>query len=351
MVLPNVLRIESNMGLTKFTISRNSKIDPFAYIDGDNAQQITEDLKSILNDWLENYLVPYGQRENVSEKAIERLRELQEENKLLFIKPFQSPIFPWLQYEKSGTAKPYEHSFPALVDYLARLIAKHNIFQELGGIKRIIANNAGSYIELITNPISLGSKGLFSLLIDIEIITFPSLSQPLIKIDVHKRRWLSSLKDNGFNPNDINGYIFSKKHSDRVFNFKLNRRNNLNTNQWEWQPDSAFNVLQRELNLPLHISNAKQIVKGEASTDDCQVLLTYRDGIQQKKHDIKAGVPEKDKLEAFKAIAEILAFTGIKPFDGYSKVKFGKGKGHTQDISASRTINTPTSFSSILESL
>ena len=233
------------MGLTKFAInSRNSKIDPFAYIDGDNAQQITKDLKSILNDWLENYLVPYGQRENVSEKAIERLRELQEENKLLSIELFQSQIFPWLQHDKSGTAKPYEHSFPALVDYLARLIAKHEIFQELGGIKRIIASKAGSYIELITNPISLENKGLFSLLIDIEIITFPSLSQPLIKIDVHKRRWLSSLKDNGFNPNDINGFIFSKKYSDRVFNFKLNRRNNLNTNQWEWQPDSAFNVLQ-----------------------------------------------------------------------------------------------------------
>jgi hypothetical protein len=350
--LPNVSRIESSMGLTKLAIkSRNYEIEPFAYIDGDNAQQITKDLKSILNDWLENYLVPYGQRENVSEKAIERLRELQEENKLLSIKLFQSQIFPWLQHDKSGTAKPYKYSFPALVDYLARLIAEHEIFQELGGIKRIITNNAESCIKLITNPISLGSKGLFSLLIDIEIITFPSLSQPLIKIDVHKRRWLSSLKDNGFNPNDINGYVFSKNHSDRVFNFKLNRRNNLNTNQWEWQPDSAFNVLQRELNLPLHISNAKQIVKGEASTDDCQVLLTYRDGIQQKKHDIKAGVPEKDKLEAFRAIAEILKLQGIKPFDGYTKVKFPKGTSHSNNIIASRTINTPTFFSPILEFL
>jgi len=352
--LPNVSRIESSMGLTKFAVnSRNSKIDPFAYLDGDNAQQITEDLKSILNDWLENYLVPYGQRENVSEKAIERLRELQEENKLLSIELFQAQIFPWMQHNESGTAEPPHrfYSFPALADYLARLIAGREIFQGLGGVKRIITRKFGSCVELITDKISLDDKGLFSLVVNLEIKTSNSNPQPEIKLDVSKRRWLKTLKEDSFDSNSINGYVFSKNHSDRVFNFQLNRRKNQNTNRWEWQLDSDFNVLQRELNLPLSIFNAEQILRGEASTEDCQVLLTYRDGIQQKKHDIKAGVPEKDKLEAFKAIAEILKLQGIKPFDGYTKVKFPKGKSHSNDISASRTINTPTFFSSILESL
>jgi hypothetical protein len=195
------------------------------------------------------------------------------------------------------------------------------------------------------------NKDLFSLFVDLEIITFPSLPQPLIKIDVGKKRWLSSLKDNSFDSNAINGFIFSENYSDRIFNFQLNRRPDKKTNQWSWQPDSSFAALQRELNLPLNISNVKQIVQNLASTADCQVLLTYRNGIQEKKHDIKAGVPEKDKLEAFEALTQILSTIGIKPFNDYSKVKFGKGMAHSKNIAGSRTINAPTSVNTILESL
>ena len=351
--LSNVTRIESNMGLSKSAInSRDYKIDPFAYLHGGDEEEIVKRLKPILNDWLENYLVPYSKKEGVDENVIEQLRELQEDDLLLSIKPFQSQIFPWLQHPESGTAKPNnKYSFTALADYLARLIAKHEIFTELGGIKRIITSKSGSSVQLVTNPISLENKGLFSLFVDLEIITFPSLSQPLIKVDVGKKRWLSSLKENSFDSNAVNGFIFSENYSERIFNFQLNRRQNKKTNQWEWQPDSSFAALQRKLNLPLDISNGKQIVQNLASTADCQVLLTYRHGIQETRHDIKAGVPEKDKLEAFEAITQILATVGIEPFKNYSKVKFGKGMAHSKNIAGSRTINAPTSVNTILESL
>ncbi|KST64034.1 pPIWI_RE module domain-containing protein [Mastigocoleus testarum] len=357
--LSNVRTIEPSMGLSRYAINQR-KQQNFAYIDSGELQQTTKVLKPILHDWLEIYLAYFAQKEGISEDIIERLRELQEQNKLLSIKLFKSQIYPWSQYEESGTARPYRYSFPALADHLARLIAGHEIFQGLGGIKRIISSKVGSSVELITDIISLDDKGSFSLVVEIELITFPSVSQPLIKIDIHKRRWLSSIKEKAFDHNSINGYIFSKHHdytqsvmpeAYRVFNFKLNRRKNRNTGKWEWQPDDAFSVLQRELNLPLNISNAEQIIQGKASTDDYQVLLTYRNGLQEKKYDIDVGVPEKDKLEAFQAIAKILDSKGIKPFDGYSEVKFGKGKSHPKDITASRTINTPTSFSAILESL
>lgn len=270
--LSNVTRLESDMGMSKRAIyRRNKSINPFAYIDGGEKEEIVNKIKPILNDWLENYLIPYSEKEGVDEDAIERLRELQEDNLLLSIEPFQSQIFPWSQYEKSGTARAYKYSFPALADYLARLIAEHEIFTELGGIKRIITSKSGSSVQLVTNPIELDNKGLFSLFVDLKIITFPSLPQPLIKVDVGKKRWLSSLKENSFDSNAINGYIFSENYSDRIFNFQLNRRQNKKTNQWSWQPDSSFAALQRELNLPLNIFNGKQIVQNLASTADCQV--------------------------------------------------------------------------------
>ncbi len=78
-------------------------------------------------------------------------------------------------------------------------------------------------------------------------------------------------------------------------------------------------MLRRELQLPTQVFDGRQIVQGEANNEDCQVMLTYREGIQDREeHGIETGVPEIDKLEAFDAIAKILAPVGLKPFDDYS---------------------------------
>ncbi len=349
--LSNVCTVQPDMGLSRHLINQQ-KQQNFAYIDGGDRNQLIIDLKPILNDWLENNFVDFAKKEGVSEELIESLRELQEKNKLLSINPFQSKILPWSQYENSGTARPNRYSFPALANYLTRLIAGHEIFQGLGGVKRIISSGQTNPVELVTNLINIDDKGLFSLVIKLELVTFPSLSQPLIKIDVSKRRWLSDIKEKAFDNKSINGFVLSKNHEDRIFNFKLNRRKNKDTGEYEWQPDDAFSVLQRELNLPLNISNAEQILRGEASTDDCQVLLTYRNGLQQKKHGIDAGVPEKDKLEAIKAIAEIFATKGIVPFKDFSKVNITHSTEEKKNIdAASKQINKPTLLNAVLECL
>lgn len=356
--LSNISRIEPSMGLKSYQVSQQ-KQQPFAYLNGGDKEKIEKALKKILNDWLETYLVPYGKREDLSEDAIERLRKLRKENKLLLVKPFTSQIFPWGWDETSGTTQSKDrHSFPQFADYIARLISGNEIFQGLGNVKRIITNQGGmtsEIVELLTNPIGLDDKGLFSLLIVFELVTYPSLHQPLLKMDVKKRRWLSSLKSDGYSPNGINGYIFSKKHGDRIFNFKLNRRKNKDTGKWEWQPDSSFSVLQseRELDLPLDKKfNGVQIANGEASTDDCQVLLTYSDSDSNQSHDIKAGVPEKDKLEAFQRIKEIFEPLNITPFDAYIPVKIShptKDKNDTD--AASKQINKPTLLNAVIELL
>ena len=89
---------------------------------GGSKSQIAKDLKPVLNDWLENHLVPYGQKEDVDETAIERLRELQANGKLLEIKAFTSKILPWGRDKNSGTTQRNDKfSFPQLADYVARL--------------------------------------------------------------------------------------------------------------------------------------------------------------------------------------------------------------------------------------
>jgi hypothetical protein len=80
-------------------------------------------------------------------------------------------------------------------------------------------------------------------------------------------------------------------------------------------------------------------------------MLTYRNGLQEGKHEIDAGVPEIDKLEAFEAIAKILEPIGFKAFDNYSPLKFKRGESHKLDDAASRMINLPTLLGAALEVL
>ncbi|MEA5472567.1 RNaseH domain-containing protein, partial [Spirulina sp. 06S082] len=169
------------------------------------------------------------------------------------------------------------------------------------------------------------------------------------------RRWLKSLAHTNYDRKNINGIIFSEDFSDRVFSYTISHKiikqdKETKKKIREWKTDDSFEVLRRELELPTIPLNGFQIANGEASTDKCKVLLTYREGIQQDKeeHGIKAGVPPLDKLEAFDKITEILKPLGIEPFK-CSKVKVKRGEGHTIDDTSSRMINTPNVLRAMLQ--
>ncbi|WP_026734538.1 RNaseH domain-containing protein [Fischerella sp. PCC 9605] len=102
--------------------------------------------------------------------------------------------------------------------------------------------------------------------------------------------------------------------------------------------------------------DGQEIALGLASTDSCEVLLTYRNGLQNnseddeetsEKYGIETGVPEIDKLDAFEAIAKILKPLGIEIFNGYTKIP----SKHNLDDTASRMINLPTLLGGVLEAL
>jgi hypothetical protein len=214
---------------------------------------------------------------------------------------------------------------------------------------------------LITDPITLpDTTGKFSLVVSLEVITYPSLHQPLLKIDVSKRRWVGQLKPARYNSADISGFVFSQNYSDRAFSYTvLSQSEKQDKNQqdkkknWFWAIDKDFEALRGKLKLPIKTDDGQnidgsQIALGKASTDSCQVVLTHRNGLQEGKHGIDAGVPEIDKLEAFEKIAEILQPIGFKAFETYSPVKI-KGESHKLDDTASRMINLPTLLGAALE--
>ncbi|MFS0519289.1 pPIWI_RE module domain-containing protein [Nostoc sp. UIC 10607] len=372
-VLKDAARIEPEVGLSKgafYHANRGDEPEPFVYLTDGDEEEINKVLRPIINDWFINYLKPFVKKEDISIGIIERLEDLREIGELIKISPFKSQVLPWGSDEKTGTTQPKDkYAYRMLADYAARQIAGQVIFPELGPIKRIISSNGtftSGMAELITDPITLpNTKGKFSFVVRVEVVTYPSLHQPLVKVEVSKRRWFTQLKAPKYDLRNISGFIFSQDHCDRSFSYqvkceqdknnKKGKNNKQKNKSFRWVADTDFNILQRELKLK-QSCDGQEIASGLASTDSCEVVLTYRNGLQDnseddeeisEKYGIETGVPEIDKLDAFEAIAKILEPLGIKVFDGYTEVL----SKHKLDDTASRMINLPTLLGGALEAL
>lgn len=380
--LNNIARIQSDVGLKKYDLEHNQSQKytpkPFAYLtDASSQEEIEENLQDILSDWIANYLKPFADKAEVSPEIMERLQEMQEQGELLTVSGVKVQVLPWDYDKKTGTTKSKgNYDFGVLADYASRLIAGKEIFTGLGPMKRIISSSrslTSGEAELITDPISIDDEsGKFSLLLQLKVITIPYLNQPLLKIDVSKRRWLNDLRDARYNDSQITGFMFSDDYTDRAFTYtvfpqkdqkysqqvKKSRKKQSEPQEsstekatYSWVTGKDFEPLREKFRLSIQTFNGQQIVDGKASTKKCKVLLTYKNGLQDD-HGIQAGVPEIDKLEAYEKIAEIFESVGLKPFDAYSAIKPEQGKAHSsqklEDAKASRMINLPTLLKAIL---
>ncbi|MGK7932559.1 MAG: RNaseH domain-containing protein [Microcystaceae cyanobacterium] len=358
--LDHLIRVEFNVGLSKYKISQK-EVKAFAYLsleEGD-VDSIDKKLRSILDTWMTQSLRPFLIKEKVNSELIdEQLEDLRSQHSLITVQGFDSKILPWKQSPKTGTTHRNDaHSFPMLVNYLARQIAGKEVFNGLGTMKRIIGsyNLTGGQAELITNPISLkGSKGKFSLVITLEIVTFPSVEQPILKIDVSKRRWFNKLDNPTTKENKISGYIFSDDYSDRVFSYQLLCQKQENK-KWTWNIDKGFDILQKKLNLPMiKVLDGQKISQGEANTESCQVMLNFRYGLNKKnkkdKHDIKSGVPELDKLEALQKVSEILQDIGMIPWENSQQYEVVE-TNHSSQKNSVRQLKGRTLFYEIINRL
>ncbi len=368
--LDNLARMQANVDLSNYSLNPKSvnNPEPFAYLNSESTEDIHKSLRPIINEWMINCLKPFAEKEDGLSEVIDRLEDLHDRKELLTITPSESQVLPWNWSEATGTTQARKNDdYRALVDYAVRAIAGKEIFQGLGTMKRVISSGGRlttGMAELITNPITLSdTTGTFSLVVRLEVVTYPSLHQPLLKIDVSKRRWFSKLKPAHYNSANISGFVFSDDYGDRAFSYtvhsqseKQEKNQQDKKKNWFWAIDKDFEALRGKLKLPLKTPNGQnidgsQIALGQASTESCKVMLTYRNGLQEGKHEIDAGVPEIDKLEAFEAIAKILEPIGFKAFDNYSPVKFKRGESHKLDDAASRMINLPTLLGAALEVL
>ncbi|WP_026734537.1 pPIWI_RE module domain-containing protein [Fischerella sp. PCC 9605] len=262
-VLKDAARIEPEVGLSKYALNyaKGDRVpEPFVYLTGGDEEEINKVLRPIINDWFTNYLKPFAEKEDISIKIINRLEDLQERGELIKVSPFKSQVLPWGWNKQTDTTQPKDkYAYRMLADYVARQIAGQVIFPGLGLMKRVIFSNGtftSGIAELITDPITLqNKKGKFSFVVRLEVITYPSLHQPLLQVEVSKRRWFTQLKAPEYDRRNISGFIFYKDYSERAFSYQVkcerdkNNKKGKNNKQekikWIWKTDKDFEILRR----------------------------------------------------------------------------------------------------------
>mgnify|MGYP000883533593 CR=1 FL=1 len=348
----SAIRLKSDMGLSKGNLAGFSKqgareLEPFAYLESTSEQTLHRILQPLLNDWIINNLIPkYAEPGKVDRRLTDRVIDLANSKNLIHCHAFASTALPWPWERKTGTTRSADPlAFQALTDLAARALAGQELFGGLGPMRRLIsASGRPNCSELVTAPVKIGEHGRLSLVVSLSVETMPSLHQPLLVMDVSKRRWLESIDEDAFDRSQIGGTVFSDAHPDRAFRFALQRRRG--PNGYRWTLDNAYEAIRRTLGLPLHVNDAASLLRGEGNTQTASVRLSYRPGISDEQHAIQAGVPERDKLEAFEEATKLFREFGLQPFEGARRINTSHSTDHQ---AAARMIEAPTLLGALLE--
>lgn len=230
--------------------------------------------------------------------------------------PFQWTISP------GGTAKPRDPSrgYAELADYVARQLEGSEVFPGLGGLRRIITGDLRSgQAELMTDFTEVsppkGSLTRFSLVVRVKVLSFPGRSLPVIEIEFSRRVWATSLKDHAWGDARISGYALPDGAS-RALRFTLSR----NPEEGGHQPEPDYNPIARYYFRGRGAPSVDEMLTAGHSLQGCKLLIGQRHGVAARA-DVKSGVPDLDKLEAFEHIGDVLRqirlvpWTGLEPID------------------------------------
>lgn len=269
-------------------------------------------IKLCMEEWVEVDLTNFIELHNVSDHLREEIYGLLDDDSLISVSNEKVQLFPW-GVDKSGSLTAPREGYPLSANDIAAILEGHEIFPELPPVRRLVGTN-NNKAELITLPITDNQEGRFSLVCEISIETLPAASSPIIYVNFKKRRWLDSLSAEYTRSRTKNGY-FIDATSNRAYNFQLEKTRLSN---WIWEPDSAFNTLRRKFGL--EYSGAPSVSFCSDANHFVGLAHDYEsEGDSLNK--IGSGVPEKDRIDAFRIISQKLSLFGFSVFDNFERVK------------------------------
>lgn len=328
MYVPHITRLAGDAGLR--WKSPREDAARFAWADAP-LEEVKKGVSSAVREWISDYVLPLTKKDAGAREAFERVKGLFDAGKLLTSKSAKQRLFPWSQVG-NGTTKPTDwDGYTALVDFIARKLEGQTVFEGLSPLRRVVGRpgfGAGNQAELVTKPITDTSGEPFSLRLTLKVISIPGVRQPVVLLDVGKRRWVRRLDPQPFGKATISGYAFPVGNLLAV-RFSLEAKNR------KYELGDDYNAIQRRYHLKGGL-NGPAVAGGEANNEQCELYVNYRNGYGR--HSVKAGVPELDKIEAFEKVEKILTPLGFQEWDPLEKIRTRHGTSRESGLVNARVL-------------
>lgn len=309
--------------LKPFLIARSS--DGFA-----------DTIEACIDDWIDNHLLPFMERYDLPDEIRDRLFTLLEIQEMYVIGVDEFNLLPWGQAE-NGTAVPTfsQHGYSITANDVALLLEGTELFPGLPPVMRVIGSDLGSNrAELITPVVEdFQEMGLFSFVCSISIETLPTVPYPLVYINVHRRRWVTSLKESFSHNKNAWSYLLDEKNC-RAYTFKMTKKK-MDDSTYSWVPDESFNALRQRFNLidAYNTSDMLSIPLPEGLKMGIRHSFSTDGGGYAGKNKLGAGVTERDRVDVFSSVSNILQNFGFKIFEQFQKIASAKQALKSEAIS------------------
>ena len=322
MYVPHITRLDSKAGL--YWKPYGEDIVRFAWTDATH-EEVEKGIATAVREWLSKDVMALIKKDAAAKDSLEQVKNQLDTGKLFLIKNEKHQIHPWSQVG-NGTTKPTDwEGYTSLVDFLARKLEGEVVFKRLPPLRRVVGRpgfGTGNKAELLTEPIMDVAGEPFSLRLDLKVVSLPGVQQPVVLMDVGKRRWVRRLDAEPFGKATISGYAFPTDHPLAV-RFSLEAKNR------KYELGEDYYVIQRRYRLKGGL-DGPAVAGGEANNERIALYVNYRNGYG--KHSVKAGVPELDKIEAFEKVEEILSPLGFQVWNPLERVKTKHGSARESGL-------------------
>lgn len=323
--LPGSSRVRKDMAMRPWALSpKGDRIEPFLYLDDGALSPVAvgDKLGRQVEAWLHGRLAKWAKRHAPDTGAlVTGLRRAVADDEFVELTTEDIRLLPWDQVPDNGSTRPPSGtSFRALADWAARLLAGHELLPGTGRWRRVIAHNhTQGRAELMSWPLSSNPGApTFALLLTLHVKTLPFLPQPLLLVELGKRRFRNRLP-NWSRHKQISGHIWSRDHDDRAFSFDVTKTRS------DWDVDMVMEACIETLGLNARAWDPASIAAGGASTERAEVALVHHNAMASgQRHPVPSGVPERDKLDLFEKIVSILGGNGFKPMPAPTLLNLGQ---------------------------
>jgi hypothetical protein len=252
-------------------------------------------------------------------ELVHHLRRLAREGKVVVAARRKARVFAWEQ-TRSGTAlsaATNRDGYADLADFIARRLEGEEILPGLGGMRRVASGRLDSnQAELLSEPV-LDQATPFSIVVRVRVVSFPGRATPVVVLELSRRLWSRVLSKAAVR--GLSAYALPEGACSAL-RFTLHRRRVPAEPRavYAYVPGEDFAPIARAYGLPLDLTG-DQIASSGHSLPGCRLLVGHKHGVGERVS-AKQGVPDLDKLEAFRRVEALLAPHGFRPWQALSEI-------------------------------